>query len=865
MGIGIMHGNTARCFVLLGLLSLIVFGCGSDSSSSNSGETTTVTAKQGVLIDSVLIGVDYEGPTYSGVTDENGHFDYLEGEIVTFSIGDLAIGSSTGKDYVTPLDLVPGATDVTDPTVTNICKLLQVLDEDGDLSNGIHITDAIKDIVSDADLDFDADTDEFENDPDVQGLLDDLNDADVFTGGDRDLPTDQEAQDHLQDTLDEFPITFDYAYLQYRTYEDGSHVIRGWISLYRNENSISESDITNIELKNSSEDIIPLSWTSFWVDPYYFGNWNSDSSMVDYRVALDSGFSIGIDGSVTTLPAGDYTYAVTTEDGNVLTKTVYYPGDTNMPCVDDNSMAYTWQQDRSLKLTWDPPVNQNYDELRVVLEGQNEDEIWESLVYIKLPVGASEVIIPSSQIQKIEDLNDPYMTHWQVQTRSYTDDRNMYARGYSDRISFPWQEDAPVPITFDYAYLQYRTYEDDSHAVRGWNSFYKNGNPIDESDIIKIELKDEDGNIIPVSGISYWKDTSYYGRWNSDESTVDYDEPFTDSGFSVRFDSVSTLPTGDYTYEATTVYGNTITRTVHYPGDTVIPCVDDNNMAYEWLQSGDLKLTWDAPDVQNYDEIRVTLDEQNEFGAWGSLVSIKLPASAVEVIIPSTQIQKIEDLDEPVLAHWQVQTRFNTDEGNNYARGYSDTVSFLWDARDLSLTVAGESGSQVDLDGIWRQWCWPDYDDNESSDEATTISGSSFTTKQYGWIDTTECSGEPWIEIILSGTATLGSEVMIGSNFGEITVTRVDLAHDTMTATVYDSDMADALNADTACGYTDWAVGVSKSLIGTDCEAAAKDIIYIDDTGDDDVWYTGCNEDECAQDEGYPAELQHDQAKYRYF
>jgi len=422
------------------------------------------------------------------------------------------------------------------------------------------------------------------------------------------------------------------------------------------------------------------------------------------------------------------------------------------------------------------------------------------------------------------------------------------------------------PITFDFAYLQYRTRENGDHYFRGWISLYQNGNVIDESDIGTIELKDANGDTIFIEGASFWADAYYFGNWNANASNVDF-SPTLDSGFSIRFnDSLTTLSPGNYTYEVTTTDGDLLTKTVYYPGEKDMPCVDDDSMAYEWQQDGSLKLTWDPPAVTDYDEIRVVFDDQDEIGKWGSLVYIKLPADADEVIIPSAQIQKIENLDDPVLVHWVVKTRSYTDDRNMYARGYSDTVSFLWDEPEASLTVTGESGNQVDLNGIWRQWCWPEYDDNESSDEATTISGSSFTTKRYEWTDTTDCSGEPWVEIVYSGTATLGSEVMIGSDFGDITVTRVDLDHDAITATVYDSDMVDELNSDTVCGYTDWAIGVSKSLMGTDCDdTAAKDIIYIDDTGDDNAWYKGCNEDDCAQDEGYPAELQHDKEKYRFF
>ncbi|MFC4261178.1 carboxylesterase family protein [Marinobacter lacisalsi] len=124
---------------------LTLSGCGDDdSSSSDSSDTRT-----GTFVDSPVAGLDYAGEqTSAAMTDDNGQFRYREGETITFSIGDLILGAATGADVVTPVDITSGAVDATDPGVTNRLVLLQTLDADGDLNNGIQLTDAIRARVS---------------------------------------------------------------------------------------------------------------------------------------------------------------------------------------------------------------------------------------------------------------------------------------------------------------------------------------------------------------------------------------------------------------------------------------------------------------------------------------------------------------------------------------------------------------------------------------------------------------------------------------------------------------------------------------------------------------------------------------------
>jgi para-nitrobenzyl esterase len=161
----------------------------------------------GVFLDSPVAGLSYsttvKGQTVIAQTNEDGTFLYNKGQTLTFSIGTLTLGTTSGKSVVTPLDLVPDATGVSDQRVVNMCVLLQTLDQDGDLNNGIQITKAIADIVSAAGvINFNQTTKAFAADPAVKGLLAALNAASpaVFTDKDprpRTLRGAQAAQEHF--------------------------------------------------------------------------------------------------------------------------------------------------------------------------------------------------------------------------------------------------------------------------------------------------------------------------------------------------------------------------------------------------------------------------------------------------------------------------------------------------------------------------------------------------------------------------------------------------------------------------------------------------------------------------------------------
>jgi para-nitrobenzyl esterase len=189
---------------LLFIITTITACSGGSSSLTNTSEgdgTNNSNVLTGVFLDSPVGGLNYQTATMSGLTDENGTFMYHEGEAVTFLIGDVMLGSALGNNIMTPIDLVPGALDETHPTVTNICRLLQSLDQDGNLDNGIMITEVMHAEMTDRMIDITLGMAEFE-DYDMEALFNSLNILGAFSDGShRVLRTPVDAQDHFRQSL----------------------------------------------------------------------------------------------------------------------------------------------------------------------------------------------------------------------------------------------------------------------------------------------------------------------------------------------------------------------------------------------------------------------------------------------------------------------------------------------------------------------------------------------------------------------------------------------------------------------------------------------------------------------------------------
>jgi len=140
-------------------LSLLIACSGSDSNG-----------KQGRFLDSAVIGVYYETESTSGFTDEEGGFNYLPGETVTFKLGDINFGSAQAMEIVTPMDLLSSNNEINEQ-VSNLLRFIQTIDKDGDPSNGIQITETMHRLANGTHLDFSQNQSSFEQDTQVLSYL----------------------------------------------------------------------------------------------------------------------------------------------------------------------------------------------------------------------------------------------------------------------------------------------------------------------------------------------------------------------------------------------------------------------------------------------------------------------------------------------------------------------------------------------------------------------------------------------------------------------------------------------------------------------------------------------------------------------
>lgn len=144
----------SKKLLVLSASAFLISACG--GGSDDSPPSTSSTASIGIFEDSLVSGLHYETASHSGTTNSSGEFEYLPTETITFSIGGVVLGSALAGPLITPLTLVDGATDATDPVVTNIVRLLLTLDSDGLADNGISISAASTAAAENQSVDFTA-------------------------------------------------------------------------------------------------------------------------------------------------------------------------------------------------------------------------------------------------------------------------------------------------------------------------------------------------------------------------------------------------------------------------------------------------------------------------------------------------------------------------------------------------------------------------------------------------------------------------------------------------------------------------------------------------------------------------------------
>ncbi|MCO5787035.1 hypothetical protein DHB74_11790 [Pseudomonas sp. G11-1] len=205
--------SSSLSFITFGALAVIslsgCFGGGSSSDDDVAEDHAPSPVLVGVFTDSPVEGLAYRTETQQGTTDQDGSFSYRSGETISFHLGDLQLGSARAEERMSPLSLADGS-DISSDLVTNMLVLLQSLDQDRKLNNGIQISPAIADAVSvwaDS-IVLDQDPASFASSAPVQSLLAELNAAQpaVFTESDprpRKLRSAADSRAHLERSLSE--------------------------------------------------------------------------------------------------------------------------------------------------------------------------------------------------------------------------------------------------------------------------------------------------------------------------------------------------------------------------------------------------------------------------------------------------------------------------------------------------------------------------------------------------------------------------------------------------------------------------------------------------------------------------------------
>ncbi|WP_316365575.1 hypothetical protein [Candidatus Thiodiazotropha sp. CDECU1] len=180
---------TTKLILLLSIFLLAA--CGGGGGGGGSSNPTTAT---GVFKDNNVSGITYTSGAQSGTTGSDGSFIYEVGQQVSFNLGNVTLGSATGRSVLTPVDLVAGGSS-SSTEVLNLVRFLLMLDDDGDSSNGINISSAVQTVAENwSAVDFTTANLQSE----LSSIISDTASAD---GTSHTLPNATTARSHLESTL----------------------------------------------------------------------------------------------------------------------------------------------------------------------------------------------------------------------------------------------------------------------------------------------------------------------------------------------------------------------------------------------------------------------------------------------------------------------------------------------------------------------------------------------------------------------------------------------------------------------------------------------------------------------------------------
>jgi ABC-2 type transport system ATP-binding protein len=140
--------NRSLAPIALVLSSLLITACGGGSSGRSSPQTPDnppAQSQTGYFIDGPVKGANYRRTALGElfITPVDGSFNYLVGETLSFSLGNISLGQvqpNTNTKYTTPRTLAQGDEDL----AISITRLLMTLDSDQNPDNGIELSPAVQ-------------------------------------------------------------------------------------------------------------------------------------------------------------------------------------------------------------------------------------------------------------------------------------------------------------------------------------------------------------------------------------------------------------------------------------------------------------------------------------------------------------------------------------------------------------------------------------------------------------------------------------------------------------------------------------------------------------------------------------------------